>query len=730
MKRNATLLALLFSATCSLASAWAEPVDIEALISKMTVEEKFGQLQQVSGFGFTTGPGAKAEADKQMAQIRAGGCGSILNSVGAEVTNRLQRVAVEESRLHIPILFGFDVIHGHRTVFPNPLGESASFDPKTCEETAAAAAEEAYAQGVRWTFAPMVDVARDARWGRVMEGAGEDTYLGCQLATARVKGFQRGGKFAACAKHFVAYGAAEAGRDYNTVDVSERSLREVYFPPFKACVDAGVMTFMTSFNEVSGTPSTANRFVMTDVLRGEWKFPGFVVSDYDAVEELKHHGLAADSREAALRGLMAGCDMEMSSTNYMKEGAALVREGKLPIEVVNESVRRILRIKKQLGLWENPYTKEDGEQAKLLTPAHRSLARTAAARSMVLLKNDKGVLPLSPTVKSVAIIGPHGNNQADIIGAWHGAGRAEDAVTLLQGIKQKLPGASVSYVQGCDFFGKLPVDKAGVNAAIASAEVVIVAVGEAESQSGEAKSRSDIGLSGNQLELIKLVHASGKPYVVTLMNGRPLALGWVADNSPAILEAWFPGTEGGSALADVLFGDVNPGGKLPMSFPRVVGQVPIYYNHKNTGRPTYLRPEYVSNYQDVPNDPQYAFGHGLSYTSFTVSNPLLSSATIGADGTVTVRATVTNTGTRAGDEVVQCYVRDRAATVTRPVRELKGFQRVALQPGEKREVTFTLGQRELGFYDQTMKWVVEPGEFDVFVGNSSNAEATARFTVR
>lgn len=704
-----TLLALLLTAP-----AFAQ--DIEGLIKQMTLEEKLGQIQQFSDFGFSTGPTAAADNDKQKERIRKGGVGSILNCVGAKWTNELQREAVEKSRLKVPILFGFDVIHGHRTTFPTPLGEAASFDPKGCEETAAIAAKESSAQGVRWTFAPMVDIARDARWGRIVEGAGEDPYLGSKLAAARVQGFQRGGKYAACAKHWVAYGAAEAGRDYNTVDVSERSLREIYFPPFKASVDAGVMTFMTSFNETAGIPSTANRFILTDVLRKEWGFRGFVVSDYESVDELKNHGLAADGAEAGLDSINAGLDMEMVSQHIAQNGAALIKSGKLQQATVDEAVRRILRIKKQLGLWENPYTDEAPEQSVLKDPAHRALARTSGARSLVLLKNDKKVLPLQ-SPKNILVVGPLGDNQPDLLGPWHADGRKEEVITLLQGLKNKYPGASVTFQKGCDFKG--PVETLN----LASADVVIVAVGESEQMSGEAKSRSQIGLPGEQEALVKQVHNSGKPYVVTLFNGRPLALGWVAENCPTVLECWFPGSEAGNAVADVLSGDVNPGAKLPVSFPRNVGQCPIYYNHKNTGRPAYLRPEYVSTYVDVDNSPQFRFGYGLSYTTFKIDG-----VSVAPDHTVS--ATVTNTGSREGDEVVQLYIRDKVASVTRPVRELKGFQRVTLKPGAAQTLKFPLGDKELGFYDRQMRWVVEPGEFEIYVGNSSEAPKATSFFIK
>lgn len=719
------LLALLF--TLPLA---AEPVDIDKLMSQMTLAEKLGQIQQYSGFGFTTGPTAAAEEAKQRELIRAGRVGSILNSVGARITNDLQREAVEKSRLKIPILFGFDVIHGHRTVFPSPLGEAASFDPKGCEETAAAAARESQAQGIRWTFAPMVDIARDARWGRIVEGSGEDPFLGSALARARVEGFQRGGRYAACAKHWVAYGAAEAGRDYNTVDVSERSLREVYFPPFKACVDAGVLTFMTSFNEVSGLPSTANRFILTDVLRKEWRFQGLVVSDYEAVDELRHHGLAADGSQAACEALKAGLDMEMVSEHISKNGADLLAARKITLEEIDQAVRRVLWVKQKLGLFEHPYTDESQEERTLKDPAHRALARRSAARSLVLLKNDKSWLPISPALKNIAVVGPLGDNQQDLLGPWHGDGRKDEVVSLLSGLRNRFPQAQIQFVAGCDVEKDQPVDRQAVTQALADAEMVIVAVGESELMSGEAKSRSQIGLPGRQMDLVKLVHESGKPYVVTLIHGRPLALGWLAENSPAVLECWFPGSEGGNAIVDVLVGEMNPGGKLPVSFPRNGGQCPLYYNHKNTGRPTYLRDSYVSNYQDVPNTPQFPFGFGLSYTSFKIGQVQLSQDSISPQGSLTVTATVENTGGRAGDEVVQLYLRDKVASVTRPVRELKGFERVSLKPGEKRQIAFRLGSQELGFYNRAMQWVVEPGEFEVFVGNSSTAEKSASFFVR
>jgi beta-glucosidase len=704
--------------------AFAAEPDIDKLMSQMTLEEKFGQIQQGNA-DFATGDTPEIKAANRDQMIRDGKIGSIFNVFDAAQIHNYQKAAVEQSRLKIPILFGYDVIHGWRTIFQIPLGEAAAWDPASCEETAAAGATEAGTQGIRWTFGPMVDIARDPRWGRVAEGAGEDPWLGAAIAAARVRGFQRSGELAACAKHWVAYGAAEAGRDYNTVDVSERTLREVYFPPFKAALDAGVLTFMSAFNEISGIPATVNHFILTDVLIKEWAFKGFVVTDSKAIMELLNHGTASDATGAAIDAMLAGCNMEMASNAVATNGPALVKSGKLPMSVVDNAVRRILTVKKQLGLFENPYT----IRAKFDADAARALARSTAARSMVLLKNENKLLPLSKDVASIALIGPLGDDSAAILGPWHARGDANEAVGLLAGLKQKLPNARITAVAGCTLNGHEPLDAEKVRAAIAGADAVIVAVGEGARMSGEAASRSNIDLPGRQVELMQLVNDCKKPYVVALFNGRPLTLGAIADNSPAILETWLAGSEAGNAIADVLFGDVNPGGRLPITFPRALGQIPIYYNHKNTGRPAYLRPVYVSAYMDVSNDPQYPFGFGLSYTTFHISAPKLSSRKIGASDTVTVTATVENTGDREGDEVVQLYVWDKVASVTRPVRELKGFQRVTLGPGAKKDVEFQLGPKELGFYNREMKWVVEPGIFDVFVGDSSRADATARVTV-
>lgn len=702
---------------------------IDSLLARMTLAEKLGQLQQLDGHA------DGRYKDDHPSLVRAGLLGSTLNVRGVRQTNELQRIAIEESRLKIPMLFGFDVIHGYRTVFPIPLGEAATWDPVAVERNAAIAAKEARASGVHWTFAPMVDIARDPRWGRIAEGSGEDPFLGSAMARARVVGFQGGNysapdKVVACAKHWVAYGAAEGGRDYNTTDISERVLREVYFPPFKAAFDSGVGTFMSAFNDLNGVPTSANQFTLTKVLRSEWKFDGIVVSDYESVKELINHGLAANEKEAVEAGLNAGIDMEMVSRLYNKYGAELFKERKLSSATIDEAVRRILRIKFRLGLFETPYADEARERNSILTPDHLAAARESAARSLVLLRNENNLLPLSKSLKAIAVVGPLADSQKDVIGSWTGDGKAEDAVTLLAGIKQKVsPQTMITYAKGCEINND---STDGFNEAVRiarEAEVVIVAVGESAEMSGEAASRSSLDLPGRQLDLLKAIRATGKPVVVVLMNGRPLSINWIAENVPSILETWFAGTQAGHAIADVLFGDVNPGGKLPVTFPRSVGQVPLYYNYKNTGRPPDANNKYTSKYLDVPWTPLFPFGYGLSYTRFKFNNLQLSALRIRPAGSLTVTVELENVGQRAGDEVVQLYIRDVAASVTRPVKELKGFQRVTLQPGEKKLVEFKLGPNELGFYDRDMRFVVEPGEVRVMVGSNSEDLIAAKFEI-
>jgi beta-glucosidase len=702
---------------------------IDALLAKMTVAEKLGQLQQLDG---------EANGNfrpEHLVMVREGRLGSTLNVRGVQRTNELQRIAIEQSRLKIPMLFGFDVIHGYRTIFPIPLGEAATWDPVTVEKSAAIAAKEARAAGVHWTFAPMVDIARDPRWGRIAEGSGEDPFLGSVMARARVVGFQgsdfsAADKVVACAKHWVAYGAAEGGRDYNTTEVSERTLREVYFPPFKSALDAGVGTFMSAFNDLNGVPTSANSFTLKTVLKEEWKFDGLVVSDYESVKEVINHGLVASEKEAAAAALNAGVDMEMVSRLYNKYGAELLNEKKVTQPALDEAVRRVLRLKFRLGIFEKPYADEARERDSVFIPAHLLAARESAARSLVLLKNEGNVLPLSKTMKAVAVIGPLADSKTDVIGSWTGDGKTEDAVTLLAGIKAKVsPQTMVLYAKGSEINND---STEGFDQAVRianQAEVVIVAVGESAEMSGEAASRSSLDLPGRQLDLVKAIRATGKPVVVVLMNGRPLSINWIVENIPSILETWFAGTQAGNAIADVLFGDVNPGGKLPVTFPRSVGQVPLYYNHKNTGRPPDANNKYTSKYLDLPWTPLFPFGYGLSYTSFKFTNLQLSASRIKPDGSLTVTADLENVGQRVGDEVVQFYIRDVAASVTRPVKELKGFQRITLRPGEKKRIEFTLGPEQLGFYDRSMKFVVEPGEFKIMVGSSSEDLIEAKLEV-
>jgi len=716
-------------------SAWGAlpPADVErrveALLRRMTVAEKLGQLQQLDG-------GFDGSAGPELSDLaRQGRLGSVLNVRGARRVNEVQKAAVEGSRLRIPILFGFDVIHGYRTVFPIPLAEAASFDPALAQRDASVAALEASAAGVRWTFAPMVDIARDARWGRIAEGSGEDPYLGSALARARVQGFQgqdysASDKVVACAKHWAAYGAVEGGRDYNTTEVSEITLRNVYFPPFLAAAQAGVGTFMSAFTDLGGVPSSANPFTLTQVLRKEWGFDGFVVSDWKAVQELIAHGFAADGSEAARKALSAGVDMEMVSRLYGEHGPALLKEKRLPEKVIDEAVRRILRVKFRAGIFERPYT-DAAREKDLLSVENLRAAREAADRSLVLLRNKGAVLPLAKDLGTLAVIGPLADDKAALLGSWTGDGRAEDAVSILDGIRAAVsPKTQVVFARGCEVQGGGSDGIAQALKIAGKSRAVVMVLGETPDMSGEASSRSDIGLPGRQLELARSVAALGLPTAVVLVNGRPLALTGVSEAVPALLEAWQPGTQGGHAVADALFGVVNPGGKLPATFPRSVGQEPLYYNHKNTGRPTDEQNKYTSKYLDIPSTPLYPFGYGLSYTDFVLSDLSLSAGSIPADGRLKVSVQVENNGRRAGDEVVQLYIRDLAASVTRPVRELKGFRRVSLAPGEARGVEFELGPEELGFYARDGRFTVEPGRFQLFVGDSSVGGLEASFIVR
>lgn len=691
---------------------------IGELLGKMTLEEKLGQLQQLDGEAH--GP----YRPEHLELARKGLLGSTLNVRGAKRVNELQRAAVEASRLKIPILFSFDVIHGYRTIFPIPLGEAAAWDPELAERTAAVAAAETGAAGVRWTFAPMVDIARDPRWGRIAEGAGEDPYLGSALARARVRGFQGSDPSApdrvlATAKHWVGYGAAEGGRDYNTTDISEHALRTVYLPPFKAALDAGAATVMSAFNDLSGVPASGNAYTLTGILRREWGWDGLVVSDYTSVAELINHGFAADGPDAARLALSAGVDMEMVSRLYNQHGSDLLKKGLLSQKAVDEAVRRVLRAKFRAGVFERPYAKEGVEEAVLLAPAHRALAREAAVKSMVLLKNE-GVLPFSGDLKVVSVVGPWADSKAELLGSWTGDGRAEDVTSVFAALREAF-GPKTRLVLA----PALPE----AAAAAREADAVVAVVGEDATMSGEASSRSDLGLPSGQLELLQAVKAAGKPFAVVLLTGRPLAVPWLAENAPALLLAWQPGTEGGRAVADVLLGKENPGGKLPATFPRAVGQVPVYYAHKNTGRPYDPAGKYTSKYLDLPNTPQYPFGYGLSYTSFELSGLGMSVAEVPPGGKAAVLVSVMNTGSRTGDEVVQVYLRAPAGPQTRPVRELKGFRRVRLGPGETRRLEFPLGPEELGFPGPEGT-KVSPGTYQVFVGTSSAAGLKLEFLQR
>lgn len=706
---------------------------VDSLLSLMTLEEKIGQMTLFTSDWELTGPTLRATYKED---IRKGRVGAIFNAHTAAYTKELQRIAVEETRLGIPLLFGYDVIHGYKTIFPIPLGEAASWDLQAIEKSARIAAVEAAASGLHWTFAPMVDIARDPRWGRISEGAGEDTYLGSVIAKARVQGFQGKGfdnadAVLACAKHFAAYGAAQAGRDYHTVDMSEQVLREVYLPPFKAAVDAGVWTFMTSFNEWNGIPASAHEQLLKDILKWEWSFPGFVVTDYTSINEMVQHGYAADFKHAGELSVNAGVDMDMQGAVYYNHLEQLIREGKVKEARVNDAVRRILRMKFMLGLFENPYKFSDAEREKrfILSQEHLAAARDVARKSMVLLRNENQVLPLARNLKNIAVIGPLADSKVDMLGNWSAAGDAKDCVTLLEGVRAKWPGAQVRYEKGCEVNTPDKAGFAGALAAAKKADVVILAVGEAGWMSGEAASRSDIGMPGVQADLARALLATGKPVVMVLMNGRPLTLGDLAEKVPTILETWFAGTQGGHAIADVLAGDHNPSGKLPVTFPRNVGQIPLHYNMKNTGRPMNPSDKYTSKYIDVPNTPQWSFGFGLSYTTFEYSDLKTDKTSFDFHESVNISVRIKNTGNYDGEETVQLYVRDLIGSVTRPVRELKGFQKIFLKKGESKTVQFRLNADDLRFYNHELRFRAEPGDFDIWVGGDSDAKLGTRVTL-
>jgi beta-glucosidase len=723
-------------------------VRVEALLGRMSLEEKIGQLTQIGGAAFVLGP-------KPEDVIRKGGAGSVLWLNDTKRFNALQTIAVEESPSKIPLLFALDVIHGYRTIFPVPLAMASSWDPSVAERAQTVAAKEARAAGLHWTFGPMLDIARDARWGRIVEGAGEDPFLGAAMAAAQVRGFQgpylgAPDRLVACAKHFAGYGAADGGRDYDPVYLPESQLRNVYFPPFETAVNAGVGTFMSAYMDLNDVPASGNRFLLRDVLRGEWGFKGFVVSDAFAVANLVTQGFARDERDAAFRALSAGVDMDMASNTYPQQLAGLVEDGILKLADIEAAVRPILAIKVRMGLFEQPYTDESKLAQVVALPEHREEARLAAQRSMVLLRNEGGLLPLAKSLKNVAVIGPLADSKEATEGSWMVFGHTPAAVTVVEGIRAKLPGVTVEYTPGpeiqrdiASWFDSFNPDakkvsqtpeqaEAAFQTAVAtarSADVVVMVLGENADMAGEAASRASLDLPGRQEDLLKAVVALGKPVVLVLLNGRPLSIGWAAENVPAILEAWEPGSEGGHAIADILFGDVNPGGKLPVTFPRKGSHAPLYYARNLTHSPE-DSPVYNPRYWDGLPTPLYSFGFGLSYTTFSITNLKVSAPQVKVGSSVAVTADVTNTGPVVGDEVVQLYIHQKAGSDSRPMRELKGFERVTLKPGETETVTFLLGPAELGHWSTNAgKWLQDSEAFDIWVGADSLATLHADLTV-
>jgi len=704
------------------------PQKVDALLKKMTLAEKIGQLNQYNGDWVATGP-VTTDVGNKLDAIKRGEVGSVLNIVGVEHTRVFQEAAMQ-SRLKIPLLFGQDVIHGYSVTFPIPLAEAASWDMEAIEKSARIAATEAAAGGVHWTFAPMVDIARDPRWGRVMEGAGEDPYLGSLIATARVHGFQGKGlgnldAIMACAKHYTAYGAAIGGRDYNSVDMSLRTLWEVYLPPFKAALDAGVGTFMNSFNDLNGIPATANHYLQRDILKDKWGFKGFVVSDWGSIGEMINHGYVKDNYEAAEAAINAGNDMDMESRSYIKNLAKLVADKKVSVATIDEAVKRILTKKFELGLFDDPYRFSDADREKrvLNTPEHVEAARDVARKSIVLLKNEHNVLPLSKDLNSIAIIGPLAKLKKEMKGFWAlDVGDESQIVSLYEGMEQQAGKTKLLYAKGCDI---TDTSRAGFDEAYKTAmqaDVVVMAMGERFDMTGEAKSRSNIHLPGVQEDLIKAIMATGKPVVVLLMAGRPMVFNWTADHVPAILYTWWLGNQAGNAITDVLYGNYNPAAKLPITFPRTEGQIPIYYNHFNTGRPARNDSDvnYTSAYIDLQNSPKYAFGHGLSYTTFGYSNLKFSKKSMQKNETITVSFDLQNTGKYAGEEVAQLYLRQMVAQPLRPIKELKGFQKAMLQPGETKTITFTIDKEKLAFYNEQLERITQPGEFRLMIGSASD----------
>ncbi|MFK7834189.1 MAG: beta-glucosidase BglX [Winogradskyella sp.] len=728
---------------------------IDSVLSLMTIDEKVGQLVQYNGGWDATGPSDSQGDQYKLEKLKKGEVGSMLNVTSVASIRETQRIVMENSRLKIPLIFGFDVIHGYKTIFPIPLGESASWDLNIIEQSAAIAAKEAAASGLNWTFAPMIDISRDARWGRVMEGGGEDTYLSTQIGVARIKGFQgndlsKSNTIAACAKHFAGYGFAEAGRDYNTVSISEYDLHNVILPPFKAAAKAGVATFMNAFNDLNGIPATGHQYLQRDLLKGEWNWDGFVVSDWGSIGEMMAHGYARDTNHAGEIAIKAGSDMDMQSFTYEQSLKTLVEEDKISIDLIDDAVKRILKVKFQLGLFDDPYKycNEALETQMVYSEENLAVARDVAKKSIVLLKNEKALLPISKDINSIAVIGPLANDKNSPLGNWRGKGVYNSAISLLDGVKAAVSEDTKIYFEqgvaltiptvepGKNQFSTAlkfnTTDRSGIKKAVNAAkkaEIVLLAIGEDAYQSGEGRSFTDIGFKGLQMELLEAIHKVNKNIVIVLMNGRPMDLSRPTELVPSILECWHLGSQSGYAIADVLFGDYNPSGKLPVSFPHNVGQVPIYYNKKNTGRPSNATQITYSHYRDAPKTALYPFGFGLSYTEFTYSNLSLDKTEITTTGELKVAVTITNSGERAGEEVVQLYIRDLVASFVRPVKELKDFKKISLKPGESKDVIFTINAETLQFYTANKKWEVEPGEFDVWIGGSSTTALEERFRV-
>lgn len=707
---------------------------IDSLLAKMTLREKIGQMNQYSVGPELTGPNGSTDHAERYERFMKGEVGSVLNLLGAEETRKLQQMMVDSTRLGIPLIFAYDVIHGYKTMFPIPLGESASWDLEAMELSASIAAKEASAAGIQWTFAPMVDVSRDARWGRVMEGAGEDPYLGSVIAKARIRGFQGSDlsdptTIAACAKHFAGYGFAEAGKDYNTVSIGKNTLHNVILPPFKASVESGVATFMNAFNDLDGVPSTANAYLLKDLLYTKWDFNGVVVSDWNSIGEQVNHGTAADNKEAAMKAVLAGSDIDMEANAYLEHLEELVEEGKVPVAVIDEAVRQILTLKYELGLFDDPYKymDESREATTIGHEDHHQASREVATKSIVLLKNEGGLLPLKSNQK-IAIIGPLAKDKDSPLGNWRAAVEANSAISLFEGMEARFKNSNILYAEGCklsigpnNFFNEVEIeteDRSGFARAVATAkssDVVIMALGETAYMSGEARSRADIGLPGLQLELLKEVQKVNKNIVLVLMNGRPLTIPWEAENIPTIVEAWHLGSQAGHAIADVLSGDINPSGKLPMSFPRHVGQMPLYYNRLNTGRPANEGAVFYSHHMDVENSALFPFGYGLSYSTFEYGDLEVKYK----NDEINVSVFVKNSSDRDGEEVIQLYIRDKVASISRPIKELKAFEKVLIKAGESATIKLTLTKEDLSFYNQDGDLIFEPGEFEISIGPNS-----------